>query len=64
MFKMEIDVSNEAFCRDDVILKNYATSREIFDIMSNVCSEMNVGKTDGACFDRNGNKVGTWSLEE
>ena len=64
MFTLEIQTDNAAFHRDDPELDRWATVFQIKSIMYEAHRSMMDGANFGACFDVNGNKVGTWVLME
>jgi len=56
MFVIAFNTDNDAFAEDDV--------GEIADKLSDVKrSLLEYGKTGGAVYDRNGNRIGLWSYE-
>lgn len=63
MFEIKIKTRNAAFHNpDDSSLDKYETVAEVKRIVMEMLGKMEVGYTEGGCFDINGNKVGEWKL--
>ena len=62
MFKLEIKTGGAAFRDENDNLDPW--NAELFRILDDVKDKLNNGKTEGNIMDINGNKVGSWRLED
>lgn len=64
MFKIVLHTGNSAFGREDSDCAVYDLRCEIARILKSVSDSVEIGETSGSCRDYNGNRVGSWVLED
>lgn len=63
MLKIEIKTGGAAFRNEDDDFDPYYGGDEIKRILKKVVDDIQNGYETGSCMDINGNKVGSWTLE-
>ena len=63
MLKIEIKTSGAAFANEDGEFDVYCGGEEVNRILKKIVKDIRNGYETGSCMDINGNKVGTWKLE-
>lgn len=63
MLKIEIKTGGAAFTNEDGEFDHYHGGEEVNRILKKVAKDIQNGYETGYCMDINGNKVGTWTLE-
>lgn len=63
MLKIEIKTGGAAFTNEDGEFDSYYGGFEIQRILTEIALNIQNGYEIGSCMDINGNKVGTWTLE-
>ena len=66
---LKIEFSTEGYAFNDPYAESdwsrmYFRNLEIKRVLKNVCNQLDNGRMSGSCIDINGNKVGTWSIQE
>lgn len=62
MFTITIETDNVAFCAEDD--DAFAPAPELLRCLARVSNALNAGKTGGKIMDTNGNKVGSWEVND
>lgn len=63
MLKIEIKTGGAAFTNEDGEFDAYYGGFEVQRILTEIALNIQNGYETGSCMDINGNKVGTWKLE-